>query len=69
MIGELFTINATNIGRAGIREAERHLAIDAPNRNHTSSRAEIGDRELYIEVRGADSKTREITGLTRSHTT
>lgn len=63
MIGEFFMMNATNVARAAVREAERGICLDAPVEISVGSHDPDGARRLYISVRGQtgqSSHTREI---------
>lgn len=51
MIGEFFSVNATNIGHAAMRAASGPIAEDAPAEMKLVLRTEDSDRdEVYIEV-------------------
>lgn len=51
MIGEFFSVNATNIGHAAMRAASRPIPEDAPAEMKLVQRTDdSGRKEVYIEV-------------------
>lgn len=60
MIGELFTISASNIGHAAIAAASRPIPEDAPATIQLASHEASGDDEVYIEVRTRRGFARDI---------
>lgn len=60
MIGEFFSISASNIGHAAIAAASRPIPQDEPATIRLASHAASGDDEIYIEVRSPHGFSRDI---------
>lgn len=60
MIGEFFSISASNIGHAAIAAASRPIPQDEPATIRLASHAASGDDEIYIEVRSPYGFARDI---------
>ena len=60
MIGEFFSISASNIGHAAIRAASRPISQDEPATIRLASHADSGGDEIYVEVRSPAGFSRDI---------
>lgn len=64
MIGDMFSISTHNIGYAAMRAAEqsagRLTSREVPATSKLKSHAEVGDDEIYVEIRDAFGYSRDI---------
>ena len=60
MVGELFTINATNIARAAVREAGRRLDPESPANIEVAGQNLGGAMQVFVRVSSPSSLTTTI---------